>query len=253
VTFIADWPITRSEVTVTSSTVEPVRGARQQRSRPRSRPADPPTARQATLLGARLGASRTRRLADTILGIERCRGSAPWSTCSVDPPLNQPNPAGVLQQGHTRQRGHWYEDFEIGREFTHHWGRTINEGDNSLFTTLTLHFNPLYFNKEFAVAHGHPREQVNPMLVFTTVFGMSVEDLSENGAAFLGVSDVTYLAFNLSHPPFDDVRVRRAISHALNKDPKQAICTWHTKGFNQKEQMVIDFKRTNLILRKPSE
>jgi acyl dehydratase len=86
----------------------------------------------------------------------------------------------------TRQRGHWYEDFEIGREFTHHWGRTINEGDNSLFTTLTLHFNPLYFNKEFAVAHGHPREQVNPMLVFTTVW--YVGQTRAKNRAFLGVT-----------------------------------------------------------------
>jgi acyl dehydratase len=152
----------------------------------------------------------------------------------------------------TRKRGHWYEDFEIGREFTHHWGRTINEGDNSLFTTLTLHFNPLYFNKQFAVAHGHPREQVNPMLVFTTVFGMSVEDLSENGAAFLGVDDLTY---HLAVYPGDTLTATSTVhaNRLSNKDPRQAICTWHTKGFNQRDQMVIDFKRTNLILRKPSE
>jgi itaconyl-CoA hydratase len=152
----------------------------------------------------------------------------------------------------TRERGHWYEDFEIGREFSHHWGRTINEGDNSLFTTLTLHFNPLYFNKEFAIAHGHPREQVNPMLVFTTVFGMSVEDLSENGAAFLGVDDLIY---HLPVYPGDTLTATSTVhaNRLSNKDPKQAICTWHTRGFNQKEQLVIDFKRTNLILRKPSE
>ena len=30
------------------------------------------------------------------------------------------------------------------------------------------------------------------MLVFTTVFGLSVEDLSEAGGLFLGVDDLTY-------------------------------------------------------------
>src|SRR5262249_27924337 len=31
--------------------------------------------------------------------------------------------------------------------------------------------------------------------------------------------DISYLAFNLLHPPFDDLRVRQAISHAINKEP----------------------------------
>ena len=151
----------------------------------------------------------------------------------------------------TRERGHWFEDFEIGREFTHHWGRTINEGDNSYFTTITITYCPLYFNKEFAKAHGHPREQVNPMLVFTTVFGMSVEDLSETGAAFLGVDDLTY---HLPVYPGDTVTATSTV-HARRlsgKNPNQGICTWHTKGFNQNEEMVIDFKRTNLMYMRPT-
>jgi peptide/nickel transport system substrate-binding protein len=32
-------------------------------------------------------------------------------------------------------------------------------------------------------------------------------------------NDVSYLAFNLTHPPFDDVRVRRAANFAINKEP----------------------------------
>lgn len=32
-------------------------------------------------------------------------------------------------------------------------------------------------------------------------------------------NDVSYLAFNMDHPPFDDVRVRRAANLAINKEP----------------------------------
>ena len=48
------------------------------------------------------------------------------------------------------RKGNAFEDFEEGRVFRHHWGRTFNEGDNSLFSATTLFFNPLYFNKEYA-------------------------------------------------------------------------------------------------------
>ena len=89
-------------------------------------------------------------------------------------------------------KGNHYEDFELGHVYHHHWGRTLNDGDNSLFSTLTLSFNPLYFNAEYAAAHGHGGVVLNPMLVFLTVFGLSVEDLSEAGGLFLGVDDLKF-------------------------------------------------------------
>ena len=68
-------------------------------------------------------------------------------------------------------KGNRYEDFEPGRVFKHHWGRTVTESESTLFSTLTLHFNPHYFNAEYAKAHGHPGIVVNPLLVFTTGYG----------------------------------------------------------------------------------
>ncbi len=90
------------------------------------------------------------------------------------------------------RKGTSFEDFTPGRVFVHHWGRTITQADNTIFTTLTLHYNPRYFNAEFARAEGHPDVVVCPMLVFNTVFGLSVQDLSEAGGMFLGIEDLTF-------------------------------------------------------------
>ena len=53
------------------------------------------------------------------------------------------------------ERGHYFEDFEPGQVFEHHWGRTITQGDNSLFTSVTMNFNPAYFNREYAQSIGY--------------------------------------------------------------------------------------------------
>jgi acyl dehydratase len=144
------------------------------------------------------------------------------------------------------RKGHHFEEFSIGQEFHHHWGRTVNEGDNSLFSTLTLSYNPHYFNAEFARAHGHPGTVVNPMLVFLTVFGLSVEDLSEAGGLFLGVDDLT---FAQTVYPGDTLAARSTVVDKRESDsrPDTGIVTWHTRGFNQRGEQVIDFRRTNFV------
>ena len=150
-----------------------------------------------------------------------------------------------------RRKGRFFEDFAIGQRFTHHWGRTLNAGDNSLFTTLTLNFNPLYFNAEYARAHGHPQELVCPMLVFATVFGLSVEDLSESGGAFLGVEDLTFA--KPVYPGDTLSAVSQVLDARLSSSrPDLGVVSWKTEGFNQKDERVIDFVRSNLIVRRPS-
>ena len=145
-----------------------------------------------------------------------------------------------------RPKGNRYEDFAPGRRFEHHWGLTINHGDNSLFTTLTLHYNPLYTNLEFARAHGHPDVVVNPMLVFTTVFGLSVEDLSEGGGAFLGVEALT---FHLPVYPGDTLTARSVVvdRRESSSNPGMGIVTWHTEGFNQKGARLKEFRPTQIV------
>ena len=82
-----------------------------------------------------------------------------------------------------RRTGRYYEDFNVGDTYRHHWGRTLTEGECVLFTTSTQNANPLYFNREYARALGHPTCPANPLLVMNVVFGMTVEDLSEQALA----------------------------------------------------------------------
>ena len=149
-------------------------------------------------------------------------------------------------------RGHKYEDFAVGQKFAHHWGRTLTASDNVLFATLTLHYNPLYTNADHARAHGHADLVVCPLLLFNTVFGLSVEDLSENGGPFLGVDQLTY------HRPVMVGETIYAESEVMacretESRPGYGIVTWQTKGLTAKGEVLIDYRRSNLVRRRANE
>lgn len=152
------------------------------------------------------------------------------------------------QARHVR-KGNIFADFSIGQVFTHHWGRTLTQAENALYSTLTLHFNPHYFNAEHAKAHGHDDILLNPLLIFNTVFGLSVEDLSEaGGGPFLGVEELTHHRAVLAGETLTAQSIVIA-KRDTKKWPDFGIVTWHTEGFQSDGARVIDFKRSNLIRR----
>lgn len=147
-----------------------------------------------------------------------------------------------------RVRGQGFDAFEVGQTLVHHWGRTITESDAIQFAHLTLAYNPIYFNLEYAKAHGYPGLVVCPHLVLNTVIGMSVEDCSEIlGGPFLGVDEVQY------HEPVYAGDTITAQSETIGKrnsdsDPDRGVVTWHTKGYNQHGRCVVEYKRSNLAI-----
>ena len=155
----------------------------------------------------------------------------------------------IRDRAELKPKGNRYEDMTDGRVFEHHWGRTITPGDNAAFTTQTLSFCPLYFNEPYAKEHGHPTTVVNPLLVFNSVFGMTVEDLSEGGGPFLGVDECQFI-----EPVYvgDTLTARSTVigARVSNGQPGFGIVTWHTEGFNQNDIRVIDFRRANLVTRR---
>lgn len=147
------------------------------------------------------------------------------------------------------RKGPIFEDFFVGQIFEHHWGRTILAHDAVLFSTLTLSYNPMYFNSEYAKAHGHPDIVVNPLLVFNTILGMTVQDLSENSGPFLGVFDLKF------EGPVYPGATLTARSHTIEtrvsgSNPANGIVTWQTEGFDGTGRRIASFRRTNLVIRR---
>jgi itaconyl-CoA hydratase len=143
-------------------------------------------------------------------------------------------------------RGRTLDGFRPGDRIEHRMRRTLTAGDNALFTTSMLAFNPLYVDAEAARAQGHPDVVVNPMLVFCCVLGLTVEDLSEISGAFLGLER---LRFGVPVHPGDTLE---AVSEVLavresNRHPGMGIVSWRTEGRTQTGATAVVYERTNLI------
>jgi len=148
-----------------------------------------------------------------------------------------------------RAKGRKYQDFSEGQVLEHHWGRTLTRADGVLFSTQTLRYTPLYFNSEYARAHGHPGVVIDPLLVLCTAVGLSVEDLSEAGGPFLGVDDVV---FRQPVYPGDTLSARSEVVSMREsaKRPTSGIVTWRTEARNQKGELVLSYRRSNLVARR---
>jgi acyl dehydratase len=144
-----------------------------------------------------------------------------------------------------RTTGFGFDDFDVGRGFEHIMRRTILESDNALFSTWSLAMVARYLDREAARREGQPDLLVNPWLVFSIVFGLTVEDLSERSAAFLGIED---LRFDHYVHPGDTLRAKSVVTERRRVKSRSAgVVTWRTLGFNQRDQPVISFMRTNLF------
>lgn len=140
----------------------------------------------------------------------------------------------------------FFEDFEVGAAYSHHWGRTLTESDSLLFSTVTMQFNPMYFNEEYARHLGYRGIVVNPSLILATVLGLSVEDNSEGAGLFLGMTKVRFRGTVYARDTL------YAESRVLDKRKSHSrsgwgIVTWKTVGYNQLGEEVVEFERSNLL------
>jgi len=144
-----------------------------------------------------------------------------------------------------RTEGNFFEDFEVGRVIHHAVPRTITDGDRALYVALYGDRRPLHCAREFAQSLGYERETVHDMLVFHMVFGRAVPDVSLNSPANLGYADVRFLA---TVYPGDTLRAEtEVIGHRETSRPDVGIVWVKTRGFNQRDETVLQFYRWAMV------
>jgi acyl dehydratase len=155
-----------------------------------------------------------------------------------------------LQENRYRERfGRYFEDFEVGATYEHRPGRTVSETDNTWFALLTMNTHPIHFDAEYARHSEFQRPLVVSTLTLSLLVGMSVSDTSQKAIANLGWEKI-----QLPRPVFAGDTLY-AESTVLDKResrsrPDQGIVTIKTVGLNQREEVVCEFERTMLIMRR---
>ncbi len=141
--------------------------------------------------------------------------------------------------------GNFFEDFQRGSVIRHAVPRTIWDGDLALYIALTGDRRPLHCDREFAQSLGFQRETVHDLLVFHMVFGRAVPDVSLNSPANLGYADVRFL-----RPVYtgDTLRAEtEVIGKRETSRPDVGIVWVHTKGYNQRDETVLQFYRWAMV------
>jgi acyl dehydratase len=125
----------------------------------------------------------------------------------------------------------------------------LSETDNTWFTLLTMNKHPVHFDAEYAKHTEFGQRLIVSTLTLSVLVGMSVSDTSQKTIANLGWTDI-----KLPKPVFiGDTLI--AESEVLSKResksrPDQGIVSIRTRGFNQRNELVCEFDRTMLVMRR---
>lgn len=141
--------------------------------------------------------------------------------------------------------GNFFEDFSIGQELRHATPRTVSEGDIALYTALYGSRFAVQSSSVFAVSLGYPKQPVDDMLAFHIAFGKTVSDVSLNAVANLGYAEGLF-----GEPVFADDTIStcsEVIGLKENSNGKTGVVYVRSIATNQREEMVVDYKRWVMV------
>jgi len=141
--------------------------------------------------------------------------------------------------------GRFFEDYTIGDVLAHAVPRTLSGGERALYHALYPARSALHSSDEFARACGLRQSPLEDLIVFHTVFGKSVPDISRNAVANLGYAEARFLA-----PvwPGDTLQAQsEVIGLKENSNGASGVVWVRTLGVNQHGVPVLSFVRWVMV------
>ena len=143
--------------------------------------------------------------------------------------------------------GRYLEEYMVGDVIQHETTRTITEGDNVLFCSISMNPQPLHLDYHFAAQSIHKRPLVNGMYTFALMMGLTVNETT------LGTTDgnLGFENVEFPNPVFygDTIRVETKVLgvRPSKSRPNVGIVQFEHRAINMDGAVVVRCKRAGLM------
>ncbi|MDF1670922.1 MAG: MaoC family dehydratase [Roseovarius sp.] len=147
--------------------------------------------------------------------------------------------------------GRFFEDYTVGEMIHHAVPRTVSSAERALYHALYPARHALYSSDEFARGCGLSGSPLDDIAAFHVVFGKTVPDISLNALANLGYAQGRWLK-----PVYAGDTIRstsEVIGVKQNSNGKSGVVWVRTRGFNQRDEVVLDYVRWAMVRKRDVE
>ncbi len=141
--------------------------------------------------------------------------------------------------------GNFFEDFAVGQVLAHATPRTLTAGDVALYNGLYGPRFAVQSSDAFAKAIGYRQAPVDDLIVFHTVFGKTVPDISLNAVANLGYAEGRFI--RPVYPGDTLSAVSEVIGVRENSNRASGVVYVRTTGRNQLGETVLEYVRWAMV------
>ncbi|MEM7720348.1 MAG: MaoC family dehydratase [Pseudomonadota bacterium] len=141
--------------------------------------------------------------------------------------------------------GRFFEDYVVGETIHHAIPRTLSGGEKALYQALYPARHAMHSSADFAASCGLMGAPFDDLLVFHTIFGKTVPDISINAVANLGYAEGRWL-----RPVFpSETLIARSevIGAKQNSNGKSGVVWVRTKGSIASGEPVIEYVRWVMV------